>query len=73
MDISPDQIEHFVEVALQVVGVGSVIAAVTPTPIDNVVFVALKKLINLIGFNFAKAENKEKPGDSATVPKKKKV
>jgi hypothetical protein len=57
MDINPQQI---LEVATQVIGVASIIASITPTPVDNVVLVTLRKLIDLGAFNFLHAKNKEK-------------
>ena len=52
-----------IELILQVIGVLSVIATVTPTPVDNVVLVALRKVLNLLAMNWAQSENKKKPGD----------
>ena len=54
--------KEIAEIALQVIGVLSVIAAVTPTPVDNAVLIVLKKIINLGGFNWFEAENAKKPG-----------
>ena len=54
--------KEIAEIALQVIGVLSVIAAVTPTPVDNAVLIVLKKIINLGGFNWLEAENAKKPG-----------
>ena len=60
--MTPDDLKNYSEVALQVIGVLSVVAAITPTPIDNAILVGLKKLINLGAFNWLEAENKKKPG-----------
>jgi len=54
--------KEIAEIALQLIGVLSVIAAVTPTPVDNAVLIVLKKIINLGGFNWLEAENAKKPG-----------
>jgi hypothetical protein len=67
--MTPDDIKNYGEIALQVIGVLSVVAAITPTPIDNAILVALKKLINAGAFNWLEAENKRKPGDPTTIPK----
>ena len=45
------------------IGILSIIAALTPTPIDNAILIALKKAINLGGANWLNAENKHKPGE----------
>jgi len=44
------------------IGLLSIIAALTPTPIDNAILIAIKKAINLGAFNWAEAENAKKPG-----------
>lgn len=67
MELSPSDIERYLAYATQIIGVLSVIAAVTPTPIDNAVLIALKKLINLGAFNVLGAENTQIPGDRKTV------
>lgn len=46
-----------VENALKVIGVLSMIATITPTPVDNIVLATLTKVINLGGMNFGKAKN----------------
>ena len=45
------------------IGILSIIAALTPTPIDNAILIAVKKAINLGGANWLNAENKRKPGE----------
>ena len=45
-----------------IIGILSVVAAVTPTPVDNAILIAIKQGLNLGGFNFLNAENKKKPG-----------
>ena len=60
MDYSPAEL---IEIALQVVGVLSVIATITPNPTDNLVLVALRKLLNIGAMNMAQSENKKKPGE----------
>lgn len=57
-----ETILNYSEIGLQIVGFLSVVAAITPTPIDNRILIALKKLINLGAFNLLFAQNKEKPG-----------
>ena len=63
--MTPDEIKTYGEVALQDIGVLSVVAAITPTPIDNAVLVMLKKIINAGAFNWLEAENKKKPGEKS--------
>ena len=46
-----------------VIGVLAAIAALTPTPVDNIVLVALRKAIDFGAFNFLGAENKKKAGE----------
>ena len=46
-----------------VVGLLSVIAVVTPTPKDDMILIALRKLLNLGAMNFGQSENKFKPGE----------
>ena len=46
--------------ALKVIGVLSVIAAITPTPVDNAILAFLRKVIDLGAFNFLNAKNEEK-------------
>jgi hypothetical protein len=60
--MNPSDLQNYSEIALSVIGFLSIVAAVTPTPIDNVVLVGLKKLINFGAFNWLGAENKKKPG-----------
>ena len=55
--------QEAVEMVAAVIGLLSVIAAITPTPVDNAILIALKKLIDVAAFNFLSAENKRKPGD----------
>lgn len=50
-------IQSTIEVALQVIGVASIVAAVTPTPVDNVVLAVLKKVLNITAMNVGKAKN----------------
>ena len=45
------------ENALKVIGALSIIAAITPTPIDNAILAGLKKIITLGAFNFWFAKN----------------
>ena len=58
--------------ALEIIGAASVVARLTPTPIDNLVLVALKTAINFIAMNSGPAENLEVPGDPKTIKQRKK-
>lgn len=62
----------YIGTATQIVGVFAIIARFTPTPIDNIVAIAAKNLINLIAMNSGPAENVEIPGDRASVEERKK-
>ena len=55
----------------QVIGVLSIIAALTPTPVDDGILAVLKKVVNFGAFNWGEAENARKPGDG--VPREAKV
>ena len=57
--MNPEQIPEYVEIGLQIVGVASLIATVTPTPKDNVVLGGIKTVLNVLAGNWGKAENKE--------------
>jgi len=46
-----------------IIGILSIVAAITPTPVDNALLIALKKIVNAGAFNWAEAENKKKPGE----------
>lgn len=46
-----------------VVGALSMIAAFTPTPVDDGILAALRKILNFAAFNWGEAENVRKPGD----------
>ena len=50
-----------------IIGILSIVAAVTPTPVDNAILIAVKKVLDLGGFNFLSAENKTKPGQKKSV------
>lgn len=57
--MNPEQIPEYVEIALQIVGVASLIAAVTPTKKDNVVLGGIKTVLNVLGGNWYQAKNKD--------------
>lgn len=61
MDISNAQ--EYIGHALTIIGVLSVVATFTPTPIDNMVLVGLRKALNLLAMNWGQAENLVIPGD----------
>lgn len=62
----------YLGIATQVVGVFAIIARFTPTPIDNVVAVAAKQIINWLAMNSGEAENVAIPGDKTSVEERKK-
>lgn len=69
--MTPDELQSYAEIATSVIGVCSIIAAITPNPVDNAVLVAIKKAINLAAINVGCAENKYKPGEKMTRVAKK--
>jgi len=60
--VNIDDVQKVTEIALQVIGILSVVAAATPNPVDNAVLIVLRKLIDLGALNFWHAENLHKPG-----------
>jgi hypothetical protein len=50
--------EEYIELALAIVGVASIIATMTPTDIDNKVVSMASKFLHLLAMNFGKAKNK---------------
>ena len=54
MDIT---LEDIFNVATSVVATASVIAAITPTPVDNAALIVARKVLDLVAFNFAGAKN----------------
>jgi len=57
--MSPDEIQAITEIVLQVIGLFSIIAAVTPTPVDNTILMVLKKIIDLGALNIGQAKKKD--------------
>ena len=57
MDFIFDNVNNFFDIALKLVGAFAVIASMTPNDADNKIADQALKLINLLGFNFGKAEN----------------
>ena len=47
---------------VDIIGILSIIATVTPTPVDDGVLAVLRKMLNLGAMNFAQSENVKKPG-----------
>lgn len=54
MDMTPDQIASLV---FSIIGVLSVVAAITPTPVDNAILIALRKILDAGAFNVFGAKN----------------
>lgn len=53
-------ITEVLTVGPQVIGVAAVIAAVTPTPADDGVVAVLRKILDMLAFNFGQAKNAKK-------------
>lgn len=50
-------IETYLPIALQVVGVAAVIARFTPTPVDDGIILAIRKILDQLAMNAGHAEN----------------
>jgi hypothetical protein len=53
--MEPDQI---LEIVVHVIAICSVIAAITPTPVDNAILLAVRKVIDAGALNVLFAKNK---------------
>ena len=47
---------------VDIIGILSILATVTPTPVDDGMLAMARKLLNLGAMNFAQSENAKKPG-----------
>lgn len=50
--------EHIIDIITAIIAIASIIAAVTPTPKDNVWLEKAMKFINILAVNVANAKNK---------------
>ena len=50
--------EQIIDIATAIIAIASIIAAVTPTPKDNVWLEKAMKFINILAVNVANAKNK---------------
>lgn len=57
VDSITDKIPDWIELAAAIVGLASMIAAVTPTAKDDGVIAVVRKVIDLLAFNFGSARN----------------
>ena len=57
-----DEIEKYVTIGFQFIGVMSMIATITPTPKDDNAIAKVRQVLNLLAMNFGQSENKNKPG-----------
>lgn len=57
INMNPESITQYVELGVQVIGVASVVATMTPTPADDGVLMVLKKILNILAFNFGHSRN----------------
>lgn len=48
----------YFQVVVGVVGVASMVAAITPTPKDDNAIAAVRKVLDLLAFNFGNAKNR---------------
>lgn len=51
---------QYLQIGLQVVGVASAIAAVTPTPKDDGILFAVRKILDFLACNWGSAKNQKK-------------
>lgn len=52
-----ENIQNIAEIVAQVIGVAAVIAAITPTPVDDGILATLKKVLNILAMNVGQAKN----------------
>lgn len=50
--------EHIIDIITAIISIASIVAAVTPTPKDNVWLEKAMKFVNLLAVNVGKATNK---------------
>jgi len=55
--MEPDQI---LEIVVHVIAICSIVAAVTPTPVDNAILLAIRKVIDAGALNVLFAKKKDK-------------
>jgi hypothetical protein len=51
------QLTSYVQLAMQLIGFASVVAAITPTPVDDGILKTLKGILNIIAMNVGQAKN----------------
>lgn len=56
MDITVDQV---ISISTGVIAVASVVASITPTPVDNGVLIVLRKVLDALALNVRHAKNAE--------------
>ncbi len=52
---------ELIEKALQIIGIASAIAAITPTPTDNVILGVIRQILNVMAANVGQAKPEKKP------------
>ena len=57
MDFIINNVDNFLSIATQIIGVFAVIASMTPNEVDTQILDKVARLINVFGFNFGKAKN----------------
>lgn len=58
MGMNFELISQIFDIATSVVGTAAMIAALTPTPKDDIILGTLRKALDFVGFNFLFAKNK---------------
>lgn len=51
------EIDQIISVATHVIAIASVIAAITPTPVDNGALIVLRKVLDYLALNVGGAKN----------------
>lgn len=65
-----DHIGDLIEIASMVVAIAAIIASMTPTPKDDGVVSLLRKIVDILAFNFGNAKNAQvNSGNSVGNPK----
>ncbi|MGL5281923.1 MAG: hypothetical protein ACRC8W_09295 [Plesiomonas shigelloides] len=64
-----DHIGDIVEIASLVVAIAAIIASATPTPKDDGIVLMLRKIVDILAFNFGGAKNASDSSNTGGNPK----
>lgn len=65
--ITPEQLEKWLSLASEVVTLAAILAAITPTPVDDGVVAVLRRIIDVLAFNWGHAANQKRVEDKQDV------